>query len=134
VAVQAVIPESEADVGSGFVTFSFFLGGAIFVALGQTIFINRIGPALLKYAPQIPKEEIIKMGATGVRKYFTGVVLEKVVLAYNQALTQSYVSQLSILSMQRLKTDCFTVSGRGCSRNCDDHKSGYGLEELAPCR
>lgn len=92
IAAQAALPDDQADVGSGFVTFSLFFGGSIFVALGETIFINQLGPALKQHAAVVPADVVIEIGATGVRKYFHGLLLQGVILAYNQALTHAFVS------------------------------------------
>lgn len=72
-----------------------FFGGAIFVALGETIFVNQLGPALHRYAQIVPAEVVIELGATGVRKFFHGLLLDSVILAYNQALTHAFVSRFS---------------------------------------
>lgn len=69
----------------------------MFVALAETIFINRLTPALAYFAPGVSPALVNELGATGIRLHFKGALLKQVILAYNRALDQSFVSWISNL-------------------------------------
>jgi hypothetical protein len=79
--------------------FSQILGGAIFISIGQTILNNQIGPALLKYAPEVDVKAVLAVGATGFRSVVKPESVDGVVMAYNQAITTVFVSSLLLFSL-----------------------------------
>lgn len=92
IAMQNRLPQAEVPIGTGLIVFSQFFGGAIFVALGQTVFNNRLGPALARFAPEVKAATLISVGATKVRNTVSSEQLEGVLKAYNLALAQTFVS------------------------------------------
>jgi len=99
IAMQNSLPEAEVAIGTAIVVFSQFFGGAVFVSLGQTVFLNRLAPALAKFEPTVSAASLIEVGATSVRSAVSKSQLEGVLKAYNLALTQTFVS----LSFSQLK-------------------------------
>lgn len=77
--------------------FCSYFGSALFVSLGETVFINRLQPALHQYLPHVPPESIIRAGATNARSAVPASDLPGLILAYNQAITQTWVSGSHIL-------------------------------------
>lgn len=75
-----------------------YFGGALFVSLGQTVLINRLPPALAKYLPQVSPQAVINAGATNARGSVPESVLPDLILAYNQAITQVFVSVHQVLA------------------------------------
>ncbi|ORY09168.1 MFS multidrug transporter-like protein [Clohesyomyces aquaticus] len=91
IAAQADMPKELEDVASAFLVFALFLGGAIFVALGETIFYNALPPELAKHAPGIPTSSIQKGGlsASTLNKLPPSLV-SGVKLAINNALIKTF--------------------------------------------
>ena len=67
------------------------LGGALFVSIGQNVFSNKLLQGLAKYAPSIDPSIILKIGATSIQSTVGKSVLPGVTLAYNDALTHSFL-------------------------------------------
>ncbi|MCJ1383359.1 hypothetical protein MMC17_006472 [Xylographa soralifera] len=89
-ATQANLPAAQANIGSALVLFFQYLGATLFIAFGQTVFISRLGNNLSTFAPSVNASDIMNIGATELRQEFSGAELEGVILAYNQALTQTF--------------------------------------------
>lgn len=71
--------------------FFQYFGGAVANSIGKTIFINALGPALLDYAPNVNAQEVIHAGATEIFKLVQPEDFQGVILAYNKALTLTFV-------------------------------------------
>jgi hypothetical protein len=97
-AVQSLIPREQLAVGSALVVFCMYFGGALFLSLGQTVLINRLRPALAKYLPQVSPQAVINAGAMNARGNVPESVLPDLILAYNQAITQVFVSEHQVLA------------------------------------
>ena len=89
-AVQAVLPGEDVSIGTAITFFSQQLGGAIFVSVGQNVFINSLVDELAK-APGLNLMLIINMGATDVQKDVPAEYLPSVLQGYNHALTRTFV-------------------------------------------
>lgn len=88
---QAGTPQLIPIVNS-LVTVSQFLGGSVFVALGEMIFLNKLGPEMRKYAPGVDATLVRDAGATGFRKVIPAEELKGVIKAYDEALVSLFVS------------------------------------------
>ncbi|RDW82726.1 hypothetical protein BP6252_03838 [Coleophoma cylindrospora] len=89
-AVQTRLPKSQIAVGTTLVVFTQYFGGALFLAVAQTIFSASLGPALAEWAPDVSKELVVSVGATAVRGVVSEAQLPGVLLAYNQALVHTW--------------------------------------------
>ncbi|KAF2464224.1 MFS multidrug transporter-like protein [Lindgomyces ingoldianus] len=89
-AAQADLPKELEDIGSAFLVFAMFLGGAIFVALGETILSNALPTELAKYAPGIPKSSIEQGLAASTLTKLPPSVAKSVKLAINNALIKTF--------------------------------------------
>lgn len=92
IVVQAALPKDQIAVGTALVTFFQPLGGALFTSLGQTVLLNELPKALAVYAPNVNATEVIAMGATNFRAVVDEGSVDAVVLAYNEAITTTFVS------------------------------------------
>jgi len=95
-AVQIDVPADQLSIGTALVVFTQFFGGAVFIALAQTTFTNSLGPALAKFAPSVNAGFVIGVGATSLREAVHADELEGVLMAYNEALTHTFVSSLIV--------------------------------------
>jgi hypothetical protein len=91
-AVQVNLPKNRLAIGTALIAFCQNLGASLFVSLGQTNFENSLRPALAKFAPGVDAIKIISVGATSYRTVVPEYSVPGVILAYNQALTATFVS------------------------------------------
>ena len=97
-AAQAVLAREDVSIGTAIMFFSQQLGGAVFVSVGQNVFINNLVSGLSGVAGLSPME-IVNTGATNIQKIvpaqYLGVVLEE----YNHALTRTFVIATAMVAV-----------------------------------
>lgn len=91
-AVQGLLPPGEVALATSQIFFSQYLGAAIFISLGETIFSNTLRTALKSGALDVDVNAIIAGGPTKVRFIVSPSDLPGVLQAYNHAITTTYVS------------------------------------------
>jgi hypothetical protein len=91
IAVQTILDISEVPIGTSVIIFVQTLGGALFVSIGQNVFSNKLVEGLAKYAPSIDPSIVLNIGATSIQNTVEKDVLPGVTLAYNNALTHSFL-------------------------------------------
>jgi MFS family permease len=91
IAVQTVLPLDLVPTGTAVVVFTQTLGGAICVAIAQSVFQNKLIAKVAEYAPAIDPGAILAMGATNIRKEISAQDLPGVILAYDKAITQVFL-------------------------------------------
>ena len=93
-AVQAVISKDQLAVAISLVTFCQMFGSSLFISFGQTAFANSLKTSLVKYAPEIDASKVLNAGATNFRSVVPASSVPGVIIAYNHALTTTFVSIL----------------------------------------
>lgn len=86
VAVQHALPPAQLSIGMAVVVFSQFFVGALFLALGETVFSSSLTNALRTFAPDVSDELVNQAGATAVRHVVSKKQLPGVLLAYSKAI------------------------------------------------
>lgn len=66
-AVQTVLSQDDIPIGSAAVMFFQTLGGALFIAVGQSVFQNGLISGLQKFTPSLNPYTIVGAGATEIR-------------------------------------------------------------------
>ena len=92
VALQEGLPKEEFAIGTASVTVCQYLGGSVSVSIAQTIFRNKLAPALAIDAPSVDPQAIMDAGAYELAKVVPPDALVGVIRAYNDALSQTFVS------------------------------------------
>lgn len=87
--VQTVLERSDISTGSAIITFSRFLGGALFLPVAQTIFLNGLVSNLANL-PGISPDAVTGGGATELRVLASGDDLEVLLLDYNDAIVRVF--------------------------------------------
>jgi hypothetical protein len=82
VAVQANTPRQYIPAATAFLTFSQTFGGAVFLAVANSIFNNRLEDELHKKVPELNSKTVINAGASGIRNVVPIQDLERVLEAY----------------------------------------------------
>ncbi len=92
--VQTVLPMELVPVATACVQFFQSLGGAVFIAVAQTVFQNGLIENIERDAPQIDPKIFINSGANQVRKILADMgqsqALDAVLNAYLQGLRHAY--------------------------------------------
>jgi hypothetical protein len=89
---MAVLSPSQLPTGTSIAVFFQFLGGSIFLAIGENILVSRLTDALALYAPDVNAAAVIGAGAAGLRGVVgtSGTDLENCIEAYNVAITATF--------------------------------------------
>ncbi|KAH0005568.1 putative MFS transporter, partial [Aureobasidium melanogenum] len=90
IAIQNLLPKSQASVAMSLLIFSQTFGGALFLAFAQTVFNTGLSSALKKYAPEVATETVLAAGATGVKNAVPKAVLPQVLQAYSVAINHVF--------------------------------------------
>ena len=88
IAVQTVLPLDQVPTGTAVAVFTQTLGGAICVAIAQSVFENKLIAKIVEYAPRLDPAVVLAMGATSIRTEIDKQDLPGVILAYDKAVTQ----------------------------------------------
>ena len=88
-AAQAVLPKEDISIGVSLIMFSQQLGGAIFVAVGQNVFASQLVSGL-EGIPGLEPDVVVNVGATDLTNAIAPQYLDKVLSAYNNALTNTF--------------------------------------------
>ncbi|OJJ44953.1 hypothetical protein ASPZODRAFT_153281 [Penicilliopsis zonata CBS 506.65] len=100
-AVQTVLPAKDIPLGSAAVMFFQTLGGALFIAVGQSVFQNGLISGLQQYAPTVNSATIINAGATEIRHVLDTIgqtdQLHNVIQAYMKGLANTYRVSLALI-------------------------------------
>jgi hypothetical protein len=86
VAVQTSLPPEQVPVALAIVAFAQFFGGAIFVAIAQTVFQNVLISELSTLAPEIDAQALLLAGSGAVRDTVAPEILPVVLESFNKAI------------------------------------------------
>ncbi|KAH8812502.1 putative MFS toxin efflux pump [Xylogone sp. PMI_703] len=104
VAVQTVLDMDDIPIGSVCVMFFQSLGGALFIAVSQSVFQNGLIDGLKKYAPELDPKVMVNTGATAIRSVLKAMgeedLLRQAIMAYVNGLKNTY----------RVTVGCFGVA------------------------
>ncbi|KAJ5188558.1 Major facilitator superfamily domain general substrate transporter [Penicillium cf. griseofulvum] len=99
IAVQVVLDLDDIPTGTTIIVFAQTLGGALFVSIGNNVFRNKLVEYLTLYMPNLDPGVILKTGATGLHSVVDKADLPGVLLAYNDALTQTFIVSAAVASI-----------------------------------
>ncbi|KAK2024577.1 major facilitator superfamily transporter [Colletotrichum zoysiae] len=89
IAVQVVLDMADVATGTAIVIFAQQIGGAIFVAIGQTVFTNKLVERLPLLIPTLNPHSVVSTGVTAIRKTVDGELLPAISHVYSDALVQT---------------------------------------------
>ena len=90
---------NDIPIGTTVVNFSLTLGGALFIAVGQNVFTNRLLANLQNNVPNIDPSVVLSTGATSLKGAITAIdpsSVNRVLDAYNGAITQTFYVSLAM--------------------------------------
>jgi hypothetical protein len=77
-------------------SFSQTLGGAVFLAVAQAIFIQALPANLSRYAPAVDAETVIAAGATDFREVVYAQDLPGVLVAYSKSIDRVFYMNIAL--------------------------------------
>ena len=102
IAAQTVLPLDDVPVGTSLIMFMQTLGGALFISIAQNLFTNSLVSNLKSKAPGFPSDIVLRTGATNLKDAvvrFDVDLLPGVLVAYNEALRQTFYTSLAIAAL-----------------------------------
>jgi hypothetical protein len=94
IVVQTVLPLKDVPVGTACVSFFQQLGGALFIAVAQSLFTNGLVNGIKENAPGVDAQVFLHSGATEIRHILAGIgqedALPAILQAYVDGLTHTY--------------------------------------------
>lgn len=99
IASQTVLKLEDIPVGTSLIVFMQTLGGALFISVAQNIFTNRLVANLLVKLPTLDPSIVLKTGATSLKHAVNADLLPDVLVAYNEALTQTFYVSLALAAL-----------------------------------
>jgi hypothetical protein len=90
IAAQTVLTMDDIPIGTTAMIFFQSLGGAVFIAAGQTLFNDKFIKGLQPVFPGIKPEMFVTIGATNLKKAVPPFMLDQVLTLYNAALVRVY--------------------------------------------
>lgn len=111
VAVQTVLPIEDIPIGSVAVLFFQTLGGALWIAVGQSVFANGLIKGLAKYAPHLDPKVMVNTGATSIRSTLESLgqedSLKEALMAYVNGLQDTFRVVTAVFAVAFLMTCLF---------------------------
>lgn len=86
-AVQAILEKRDIPIGTAMLSLCQTLGGAVFTAVGQNLYIDKFSEGL-KRIDGVNVGHVLEQGATDLTKGLSPDVREQVLVTYNNSLTQ----------------------------------------------
>jgi hypothetical protein len=94
-AAQTILPMDEVSIGISLMFFAQSLGGAVFIAVAQSLFQNYLGANLL-HIQGIDVTKILAAGATGLSGAVPAAKLAQVLTLYNDGLRHSFIVAVAV--------------------------------------
>lgn len=89
--MQASLPQDLVPLGATILLFGVSMSGAVFLAIGQAVFENRLIANLGLVVPETVVEQVLSTGATGIKSVVDDEYLPMVLQAYSRSITQVFV-------------------------------------------
>ncbi|KAM0545787.1 hypothetical protein ACHAPJ_011211 [Fusarium lateritium] len=99
IASQVVLKQDDIPIGTAIITFCQTLGGAVFISAAQSIFGNLLGKKISEAVPVANAGIIGQVGATEIKNAVDPRVYEKVLVAYNDALTETWYIAVALAAL-----------------------------------
>lgn len=89
-AAQRVLADEDVPTGAVILIFAQILGGTLFISVAENVFENRLVAELRLVAPGFDASVLTSTGVTTLRSVVQAGDLQNVLLAYNEALMQTF--------------------------------------------
>ncbi|KAF9634907.1 hypothetical protein BFW01_g5802 [Lasiodiplodia theobromae] len=93
---QALSPPDEVSSATALILFFQTMGGAIMVSAGQAAFTNKLISSIKTSAPNLQPAAVVAVGATDLRKSFSGPDLTAVLAAYTDGIQTALILSIAL--------------------------------------
>jgi hypothetical protein len=114
-AAQAVLPGPDVSIGIALMFFGQQLGGSIWLAVAQNVFLHQLTKGLAGIAG-LNSEEIVNTGVTELRNIVPPDLLSRVLSAYNTAISHTWYVPIALSSSMLIPALCMewkSIKGKG---------------------
>ncbi|KAI1363649.1 MFS general substrate transporter [Xylaria arbuscula] len=99
-ALQAVLEPADVPIGNAISVFSYQLGGALSVGIGQNLLLSKLKTAVPQYTDVVSPQEVIAVGATGLAQIAPeAAVLSALRHAYAAAVRDPLILALALATL-----------------------------------
>lgn len=105
-AVQTVLDIADVPTGTSVIVFVQTLGGALFVSISQNVFTNKLVDYIAEFVPGLDPRVVLATGATSIQSDIPVDMLQGVILAYNDALTHTFIVCAAMAAMSIVGALC----------------------------
>lgn len=102
ITVQAVLPLRDIPVGTALAGFFMNFGGSLLVAAAQNVFNNKLIEGIPKYAAGVNPMIVTHIGATELKNVVSPAQVPGVLLAYNEALTNTWYISVAMVAVSAI--------------------------------
>jgi MFS family permease len=118
-AAQTILPMEEVAIGVSLMFFAQSLGGAVFIAVSQSVFQNYLA-SNLPLISGIDVSKVLAVGSIGLVDVVPGDKLREVLITYNDGLHRSFIVAVAIscsLIAPAIAMEWKTIKKRGKDQN-----------------
>ncbi|KAF7958698.1 hypothetical protein EAE96_002232 [Botrytis aclada] len=102
IAAQALTSPEDISSATAMILFAQTLGGSLSISAAQSAFANTLIKSLAVNVPSIPPMQVVSVGATELRKYFTAELLPGILRSYMDGLKKACVIGIAMAAMMFL--------------------------------
>ncbi|KAL2814081.1 MFS toxin efflux pump [Aspergillus cavernicola] len=103
---QAAVPLTDMAMATTLLTFTQTLSGAVFLAVGQSVFQNQLIVKLHQYAPNVDTSAVIAGGVTAIRNHVSAAQLPSALAGYNDAIMQTFYVAVAMAALSVVGALC----------------------------
>ncbi|KAI0535086.1 MFS toxin efflux pump [Xylaria digitata] len=119
-AIQTALPAEDIPVGLSAISFAISIGAALIISISQNIFTNLLRDGLSDI-PGVDVDDIISHGATGLLRIIPPSQKDRVLSAYNWAITRTFWTCVAVALLVLLVALCMEwKSVKGPKKGLDD--------------
>jgi hypothetical protein len=134
--VQTTLPENDVSTGVGIILFVQTFGGALFVSVAQSVFLENISKALKTLAPNLDPHSVLNGALTGLPGSSDSQASPALQAVYGVAIKDALRVGLilaTVSSLGALLYDWKSLKTKRDDEN-DGHSSGHELQHVAEVR
>lgn len=99
IAIQTVLKDDEIPIGTSALNFAVFLGGSVFVTVGQTIFQRQLIKKLLKIEPSLDPSRLSGSSAVDLKNLVPPARQHEALAAYSDSMRAIWYLGLALAAL-----------------------------------
>ena len=134
--VQTTLPENDVATGVGIVLFVQTFGGALFVSVAQSVFLENISKTLKTLAPNLDPHSVLNGALTGLPGSTHSQVSPELQAIYGVAIKDALRVGLILATVSSLGAVLYDWKSLKTKRDHgnEERSSGYELQQVAEAR